>query len=134
MGQFSWFSQNTDEQIIEEGSRKEYGLPIQTILMIDDKDNRWIESCYKGYGVFGGKDFYELLAEMNSKKTRNEGIDLYFGNAPYLSPNLYVVEEGITIDDYKWIDEAPAHDPNQGWYDDDGDWEEDVNEWGLGCY
>ena len=33
--------------------------------MTDDKGNEWIEDNYDGYGVFGGKDFYELMAEMN---------------------------------------------------------------------
>ena len=34
------------------------------------------EKDYEGYGEFGGKDIYELIAEMNGKKTREEGIDL----------------------------------------------------------
>ena len=33
--------------------------------MTDDKGNRWEESNYDGYGVFGGKDYYALLDEMN---------------------------------------------------------------------
>jgi hypothetical protein len=33
--------------------------------MMDNKGNVWTENEYEGYGVFGGKDYYELLAEMN---------------------------------------------------------------------
>jgi|TARA_R110000782_G_scaffold6510_4_gene22372 hypothetical protein len=33
--------------------------------MLDDKGNSWKEDNYEGYGEFGGKDYYELLAEMN---------------------------------------------------------------------
>jgi hypothetical protein len=57
--------------------------------MIDDKGNVWTEDNYEGYGVFGGKDYYELLAEMNGVTSdlkgekytddmRQEGIALAF--------------------------------------------------------
>jgi hypothetical protein len=57
--------------------------------MIDNKGNVFTENDYEGYGVFGGKDYYELLAEMNgftSDKTGDEytdeargfGIDIAF--------------------------------------------------------
>jgi len=50
------------------------------IYMFDDKGNKWHEENYEGYGVFGGKDFFELMAEMNDETGRDIGIDLYFGN------------------------------------------------------
>lgn len=75
MGQFSWHCQDTGERIIA-GENK-------TVYMTDDKGHAWKEECYKGYGVFGGKDFYELLAEMNGKGSdRIAGIDLAFGMTP----------------------------------------------------
>ena len=40
----------------------------------------WEESKYEGYGVFGGKDYFELMAELNGKKTRSDGIDLYYAD------------------------------------------------------
>lgn len=43
-------------------------------------DQIYEEKDYEGYGVFGGKDFFELLAEMNDLKTRNDGITLYYSN------------------------------------------------------
>lgn len=51
--------------------------------MTDDKGNRYEEDCYEGYGVFGGKDYYELLAEMNGLKSdRIKGIELAFDGHP----------------------------------------------------
>ena len=55
-GQFSWFTQDTDQQI---GSEDENTLPF--VYMHDNKGNKWLEKNYEGYGVFGGKDYYELL-------------------------------------------------------------------------
>ena len=57
MGQFSWFTQDTHHRIVN-GEK-------HIVYLVDDKGNKWKENCYEGYGVFGGKDFYELLAEMN---------------------------------------------------------------------
>jgi hypothetical protein len=82
--------------------------------MHDNKQNIWTEQVYDGYGIFGGKDYYELLAEMNGLKTREEGIDLAHSGKPYLSPNL---TEAV---DWEWINEAPVGCKYQGFfYDDD---------------
>lgn len=99
MGQFSWFCQDTGERIVA-GENK-------TVYMTDDKGHTWKEECYKGYGVFGGKDFYELLAEMNGKGSdRIAGIDLAFGITPdgrcqypnADNPNLCYLEKPRLID------------------------------------
>ena len=58
-GQFSWMTQDTGNQI---GSERQNTI---FVTMFDDKGNRFLERGYEGYGVFGGKDYYELLAEMN---------------------------------------------------------------------
>ncbi len=60
MGMWSYFTQDTNERIIN-------GKPMH-VVMCDDKGNKYVEECYEGYGVFGGKDFYELVAEMNGYK------------------------------------------------------------------
>lgn len=88
--------------------------------MHDNKGNIWEELNYEGYGVFGGRDFYELLAEMNNipkdnltnDEYRSKGIDLYYSTTPFISPNLTRNKEWI------WINEVPEDDPNQGWSDD----------------
>jgi len=58
MGFFSWRTQDTDKSI--SNAYSENGtFPV---FMIDDKGNIWYEDEYEGYGEFGGKDYYELLA------------------------------------------------------------------------
>jgi hypothetical protein len=51
--------------------------------MITPDGRVFTESDYEGYGVFGGKDFYELLAELNGLgSNRDAGIDLSFDGNP----------------------------------------------------
>ena len=74
MGFFSWKTQDTDTSIPNTYSN----VKTFRVQMIDNKGNVWTESDYEGYGRFGGKDFYELLAEMNgfeSDKTGDEYTD-----------------------------------------------------------
>lgn len=129
MGQFSWITQDTNEAI-----RESYGCDDKykmRAFMHDNKGNVWEEKSYEGYGVFGGKDFYELLAEMNGVKIskedidkhtygdnekakytaiiRGKGIDLAFGKEPFISPNLTRNRE------WEWKNRSPKEDPNQGW-------------------
>jgi len=107
MGQFSWLTQDTGRSI---SSIKPF-----TVYLIADNGAWWKEENYEGYGVFGGHDFYELLADMNPSKAtsgdrRNTGITIAFGDEPYLSPNLVEEREGW---EYTWHE--PPHCPNQGW-------------------
>jgi hypothetical protein len=47
--------------------------------MITPDGRVFTERNYEGYGEFGGKDFYELLAELNGLGSdRSAGIDLCF--------------------------------------------------------
>ena len=109
MGQFSWIAQDTNRSISN--------INPKSVTMTDDKGNKWTENNYEGYGMFDGKDFYQLLAEMNNVKgltgevdrDRDLGIDLYFGNKAFLSPNLN--EDS----DINWHSGKPEDCPNQGW-------------------
>lgn len=109
MGQFSWIAQDTKRSISSTNPKP--------ITMVDDKGNKWTENHYDGYGVFDGKDFYQLLAEMNNAEglsgdvdnDRIIGIDLYFGSKPFISPNL---NENSTRE---WENKAPEDCPEQGW-------------------
>jgi hypothetical protein len=85
MGFFSWNTQDTDKSIANQYSNRK----TFRVQMIDNKGNVWTEDDYEGYGRFGSKDYYELLAEMNgftSDKTGDEytdeargfGIDIAF--------------------------------------------------------
>lgn len=106
MGFFSWKTQDTNKSISNTySSRKTF-----KIVMTDNKGNKWIEEDYEGYGIFGGKDYYELVAEMNGftkenipknwqdvivydsaqPSLRDVGIDLFFNNhvCKFLFPSL----------------------------------------------
>ena len=107
MGMFSWKTNDTRRSIKCVISEK----PTFRVYMVDHLGNQWIEDNYEGYGVFGGKDFYELLAEMNgvkptdslkpnssfrlmwedgdyTTKMRLLGIELEASGEPYISPQL----------------------------------------------
>jgi hypothetical protein len=120
MGCFSWITQNSNRSIIMDGygSRR---YPCRTCYMWDNKGRRWRETSYEGYGVFGGKDFYVLLAEMNKEYSRDiseeqkrtEGIHMYFGENGFdksklLFPNL------TDCSSWTWRNEAPESCGNQG--------------------
>jgi len=135
MGFFSWKTQDTDRSIANNYStRKTF-----TVVMIDNKGNKWFEQSYEGYGIFGGKDYYELLAEMNGltcdyvgeKYTdymRGEGIDLAFKNGDgsgvgtegIYYPNLIEMADG-------WVYEMAGPDSceSQGYFYDNENDEDD---------
>ena len=122
MGMFSWFTQDTNHRIVNGENHK--------VIMTDNKGRKYIEYCYEGYGVFGGKDYYELLAEMNGLGSdRSAGVKLAFEGSPYgdnpncLHPSL--TESGIYMDGI-----APKADPDQGFpiedeYEDEYDYEDE---------
>ena len=62
MGQFSWLDCETDEQILDNVSRDVYVLVPQEFGGGHIK-----ETCYDGYGNFGGHDIFDLVADWNRK-------------------------------------------------------------------
>jgi len=117
MGFFSWKTQDTDKSIANEHSNRK----TFRVQMMDNKGNVWTEDNYDGYGRFGGKDFYELLAEMNgfvsqmeyeknsweyTDVARNYGIGLAFsknngsgvGTDGVFYPNLVEQADGWTYE------------------------------------
>lgn len=140
MGQFSWFTQDSHKQI---GNMPECYVDV---TMYDDKGNSWSETEYEGYGVFGGKDYFDLVAEMNGydesnwktfkpKKgwgsnggldnLRDVGIaigaqyeDGHVKKGTYKFPALY---EGPFNPNHDFYSIAP-HDPDQGWCYEDEDY------------
>ena len=129
MGFFSWYTQDTGESIANNYSSR----PTFTVFMVDDKGNKWREDDYEGYGVFGGKDYFQLLAEMNGiaigdlDKDRDAGIDLTFKDSPEGDnpnckyPNL------VEDPNWEWKNDYPESCPNQGYFYEDED--EDEEEW-----
>ena len=87
---------DTDKSIANHWSNRST-FPVD---MIDDKGNVYHEDNYEGYGVFGGKDYYVLLAEMNGLKPdesienlekredelRSRAINLVYKDNPYGKP------------------------------------------------
>lgn len=130
MGQFSWITQNSDESIyiyeyIPECFIEACGAP--TYYLWDDKMNVWEEKKYEGYGMFGGKDYYVLLAEMNNEygsdvdeeTKRKDGIDIEFcGSKTYIGKDGkihdYKYPNLTSIHRWSWKNEQPERCFNQG--------------------
>jgi len=110
MGFFSWITQDTEESIANVYSSQFKG---KHVYMMDNQENVWTEKTYEGYGIFGGKDYYELLAEMNGYSTREAGIDIEFGDIVIenvLYPNL------VHNANWKWKNKKPKQCPYQGYF------------------
>ena len=135
MGFFSWRTMDTDKSISNNYSSR----GAFKVDMLDDKGNVWTEPNYEGYGVFGGKDFYELLAEMNGVTSdlegeaytdymRGEGISIAFkdnGSGDHTFavkyPNLVEKAKGWTYNYY-----GPDSCSDQGYfYSDETDKDDD---------
>lgn len=74
MGFFSWRTGDTDESIPNTYSSR----ATFTVYLILPDNTKYEETAYEGYGVFGGKDIFEVIAKLNGKKTRDEGIDIAY--------------------------------------------------------
>lgn len=114
MGFFSWKTQDTHKSIANRFSNR----PTFRVYMVNPvNDEYWIEEDYEGYGVFGGKDFYELLAEINGKgSNRDAGITLAFSdtNEEILSPVL--VEDLSKAKDFYDYNVTPENCEYQGYF------------------
>ena len=79
MGFFSWNTCDTERSIENNCSSQ----PTFTVHMITPDGRVFTENDYEGYGEFGGKDFFDLLCELNGlPEDRGAGIDLVFKNNP----------------------------------------------------
>lgn len=66
MGQFSWLDCRTDEQVLDCAN---YGLKRDVYVLVPEEfgGGHIKETCYDGYGNFGGHDIYDLVADWNQK-------------------------------------------------------------------
>ena len=127
MGCFSWVTQDTCMSILMHG----YGpksLQGKTYYMWDNKGNYWTEPKYEGYGVFGKKDYFVLLAEMNNytdgvsfEEKRKYGIGLeYSANKNgILFPNLTEYKS------WTWRNKQPEQCYNQGCWQEGYEYEQE---------
>lgn len=130
MGFFSWVTQDTGKSIANSySSRKPF-----KVVMLDDKGNRWVENNYEGYGCFNGKDFYELLAEMNgvtidlkgekyTEFMRLKGIDIAFGENGSGEHTKGVIYPNLVENPDGWVfnPSGPSTCEYQGFFYDDED-------------
>ncbi|MEI6746940.1 MAG: hypothetical protein WCL34_13335, partial [Methylococcaceae bacterium] len=121
MGFFSWKTSDTKKVIWNEHSRK--GATPSPVYMITKDGRSWKEDSYSGYGDFGGKDYYELVAELNGKEDREDGIDIFFGKT-YKKDGLPKLVEHLPSKE-NWEKEwnklpNPQSATNQGYFVDGG--------------
>lgn len=136
MGFFSWITQDTNRSISNSYSNE----GTFTVTMMDDKGNRWVEENYEGYGEFGGKDFYELLAEMNGVTSdlegeeytdymRGKGIDIAFKDNPTGDNTTGVIYPNLVEHPTDWVfnGKGPESCEYQGYFytEDEFDYEEE---------
>ena len=119
MGFFSWNTLDTNESISNIYSVRD-ALPV---VMVNPKTGEMFEETeYEGYGVFGGKDYYELLAELNETdedgvNMRSIGISLELGNNgnnEYIAPLLLTCKN--KNDWKKYVGQKPTICPFQGFF------------------
>jgi hypothetical protein len=139
MGFFSWRTSDTERSISNEYSK----LDTFTVHMITEDGVIFTEHNYEGYGVFGGKDFYALVAELNGftqgtqDEKRMKGIDICFHDNPsgeyngtFKYPKL--VEEMLDVTQWEkqWneLDYPKCCDLQGFFYDDDEEVEEEEYE------
>lgn len=131
VGYFSFNTSDTGRSIANSAST----LDTFKVIMKDNDGNSWTELDYDGYGEFGGKDFYELLAEMNGQSTRDEGIELIFAEGNHSGCLLNALSRGVVApilveDDSLDFDdvEPPENCEYQGFFYED---EDDYDDWGT---
>lgn len=90
MGFFSWKTSDTEKSIPNIFSNKS----IFTVFLKTEDGRVWVESAYDGYGVFGGQDIFELIAELNNLEgetkdaKRSAAINLVYKDNPSGSFNI----------------------------------------------
>lgn len=136
MGFYSFKTGDTDRSI----ANKYSDLETFAVHMITPDGRSFTERDYEGYGEFGNKDFYELLAELNGLDSdRSKGIDLVFKNNPsgdntpgVIYPKFAETLSADVVGQYNSLSN-PTSCPDQGFFfireeDDEDLWEDDEEE------
>lgn len=129
MGFFSWNTCDTGESIANNCSGRE----TFEVHMITPDGRVFTEKDYDGYGIFGGKDFYDLLAELNGLSgDRDAGIDLCFAGNPngddtpgVIYPKLVKDLDDDVVEQYKSLPNPESCEAQGFFYGDDDEEEDD---------
>ena len=117
MGQFSWLDCETKEQVLDNVRRNVY------VLVPKEFGGGHIEElCYDGYGHFGGRDVFALVANWNcpercvgdDSRDRHAGIDIACydrDNAKLAFPIKITHDPNAVYEECEYS----LSDPNQGW-------------------
>ena len=108
MGQFSWIYSDTNRQVVDNKRADTYLLVPPKF---QDKYGKAIyESCYDGYGRFGGYDIYNLIPEWNKEtipeiiRRRKNGTWRCDSNVYDTDKNLQNYYEGKSITcELRWL-------------------------------
>ena len=131
MGQFSWLDCKSGEQVLDDVERDVYLLVPREFGGGHIK-----ETCYDGYGHFGGRDAYALVAQWNRPDicVGEDEADRYIGikiacydeqNASLRYPIKITHDPNAVYEDC----EPSPGDPNQGWLLIEDEDEEDCYCW-----
>jgi hypothetical protein len=119
MGLLSFITQDTGRSIViaSKAGVRESVRKTFTVYMKDGNGHVYQEDAYEGFGEFGGKDIYELTAEINGLGSdRQAGIDLFFGKISVENPKYPSLTEEPQAD----VVVKPEDCPDQGFlYDDE---------------
>ena len=107
MGFFSFLTEDTKESIQIYLSNKP-----TIVYMKDNMNNIWIETNYKGYGMFGDKDIFLLFGEMNNLPDDR----LLCINEWYNDSKKYYYPVLVSNKDYKWSNIKPTFCEYQGYF------------------
>jgi hypothetical protein len=121
MGQFSWITSDTKRAISNVRGKT---FPVWMLL---PDGTKLLETAYEGYGEFGGRDFYAVVAQLNNPEIKGtdaellrHGISIAFGGEQ--DGDLGIQPRFVEDGNLNWEDvENSAHDPNQGWGEEEGD-------------
>lgn len=110
MGQFSFILINEEQPIL---------VDVRKTVYLLAPGQKWQEDCYEGYGMFGGKDVFHLVAELNRphecngdiEHDRMIGIDVVHSETPKY-PVRITSDPTANYEDYSGFS---ADDPDQGW-------------------
>jgi hypothetical protein len=105
MGMFSWRTSDTKRSICNRFSIKK-----KFTVYMKYKDIIYKEDNYEGYGVFGGKDYFEFVAEINGLSRSNIIDDYYNGDGIKNFPNF------VEDKDTEWVNERPIDCEFQGYF------------------